>query len=205
MGFYSEVIIPQGLEWVMSQPVFADYRRQLLAEVSGQVLEIGFGTGLNLSHYSENVAKLIAIDANKGMNRLAQKRIDAANIEVAFEILNGENLPMEDNSFDSVVCTWTLCSIRKVEKAIEEIHRVLKRGGKFFFIEHGLSEEDRVKIWQNRLTPIQKIIADGCHLNRNMEQLVGNKFSNLTLSRFYAPNLPKFIGYMYQGIATKSG
>ncbi len=189
----------------MSQPVFADYRRQLLAEVSGQVLEIGFGTGLNLSHYSENVAKLIAIDANKGMNRLAQKRIDAANIEVAFEILNGENLPMEDNSFDSVVCTWTLCSIRKVEKAIEEIYRVLKPGGKFFFIEHGLSEEDRVKIWQNRLTPIQKIIADGCHLNRNMEQLVGNKFSNLTLSRFYAPNLPKFIGYMYQGIATKSG
>ena len=204
MGFYSEVIIPQGLEWVMSQPVFADYRRQLLAEVSGQVLEIGFGTGLNLSHYSENVAKLIAIDANKGMNRLAQKRIDAANIEVAFEILNGENLPMEDNSFDSVVCTWTLCSIRKVEKAIEEIHRVLKPGGKFFFIEHGLSEEDKVKVWQNRLTPIQKIIADGCHLNRNMEQLVGNKFSNLTLSRFYAPNLPKFIGYMYQGIATKS-
>ena len=111
---------------------------------------------------------------------------------------------MEDNSFDSVVCTWTLCSIRKVEKAIEEIHRVLKPGGKFFFIEHGLSEEDQVKVWQNRLTPIQKIIADGCHLNRNLEQLVGNKFSNLTLSRFYAPNLPKFIGYMYQGIATKS-
>ncbi len=204
MGFYSEVIIPQGLEWVMSQPVFADYRRQLLAEVSGQVLEIGFGTGLNLSHYSENVAKLIAIDANKGMKKFVQKRIDAANMKVALEILNGENLPMEDNSFDSVVCTWTLCSIRKVEKAIEEIHRVLKPGGKFFFIEHGLSEEDKVKVWQNRLTPIQKIIADGCHLNRNMEQLVGNKFSNLTLSRFYAPNLPKFIGYMYQGIATKS-
>ncbi len=204
MGFYSEVIIPQGLEWVMSQPVFADYRRQLLAEVSGQVLEIGFGTGLNLSHYSENVAKLIAIDANKGMKKFVQKRIDAANMKVALEILNGENLPMEDNSFDSVVCTWTLCSIRKVEKAIEEIHRVLKPGGKFFFIEHGLSEEDKVKVWPNRLTPIQKIIADGCHLNRNMEQLVGNKFSNLTLSRFYAPNLPKFIGYMYQGIATKS-
>ncbi len=204
MGFYSEVIIPQGLEWVMSQPVFADYRRQLLAEVSGQVLEIGFGTGLNLSHYSENVAKLIAIDANKGMKKFVQKRIDAANMKVALEILNGENLPMEGNSFDSVVCTWTLCSIRKVEKAIEEIHRVLKPGGKFFFIEHGLSEEDKVKVWPNRLTPIQKIIADGCHLNRNMEQLVGNKFSNLTLSRFYAPNLPKFIGYMYQGIATKS-
>jgi ubiquinone/menaquinone biosynthesis C-methylase UbiE len=110
---------------------------------------------------------------------------------------------MADNSFDSVVSTWTLCSIANVDRAIAEIHRVLKPEGKFFFLEHGLSQESRVQTCQNILTPVQKIIADGCHLNRNIKQLVANKFKNLKIEEFYAPNLPKFIGYMYKGIAIK--
>ncbi|MBC6419517.1 MAG: methyltransferase domain-containing protein, partial [Prochloron sp. SP5CPC1] len=107
------------------------------------------------------------------------------------------------NSFDNVVCTWTLCSIQKVEQAIAEIHRILKPEGKFFFIEHGLSEERKIQIWQHRLTSLQKIIADGCHLNRNMQQLIETKFNHLTMTKFYAPKIPKFLGYMYKGIATK--
>jgi ubiquinone/menaquinone biosynthesis C-methylase UbiE len=203
MGFYSEFIFPSMMEFSMSQPLFAKYRQELLANVSGEVLEIGFGTGLNLPHYPCTVEKLTIIDPNPGMKKYAQKRIEASAISVESQILNSEKLPMADNSFDSVVSTWTLCSIANVDRAIAEIHRVLKPEGKFFFLEHGLSQESRVQTCQNILTPVQKIIADGCHLNRNIKQLVANKFKNLKIEEFYAPNLPKFIGYMYKGIAIK--
>lgn len=203
MGFYSEFIFPSMMEFSMSQPLFAKYRQELLANVSGEVLEIGFGTGLNLPHYPCTVEKLTIIDPNPGMKKYAQKRIEASAISVESQILNSEKLPMADNSFDSVVSTWTLCSIANVDRAIAEIHRVLKPEGKFFFLEHGLSQESRVQTCQNILTPVQKIIADGCHLNRNIKQLVANKFKNLKIEEFYAPNLPKFVGYMYKGIAIK--
>ncbi|NEN99735.1 MAG: methyltransferase domain-containing protein, partial [Moorea sp. SIO3I7] len=130
--------------------------------------------------------------------------IDESEINVDFRVLNGENLPMADHSFDSVVSTWTLCSITKVNQAIEEIYRVLKPGGKFFFIEHGMSDESKVQVWQNRLTPVQKIIGDGCHLNRNIKQLVEKHFEILTLEEFYEPKFPKIMGYMYKGVAQKS-
>ncbi len=203
MGFYSNFILPQAMDWVMSNSLLSQYRQEVLAEVSGKVLEIGFGTGLNLPHYPQNIQKLTTIDANYGMNKLAQKRIQASKIRVDSRILNGENLPMPDNSFDSVVSTWTLCSIARVDQALEEIYRVLKPGGKFFFIEHGLSNEPKVQVWQNRLTPLQKIIGDGCHLNRNIKQIVEKQFNNITLEEFDAPNSPKIIGFMYKGVATK--
>ena len=161
------------------------------------------GTGLNLIHYPENINKITAIDPNPGMNRLAQKRIENSDITVDDHLLNSENLPFLDNSFDSVVSTWTLCSIGKVDKAISEIYRVLKPNGKFYFIEHGLSNEPKIQVWQNRLTPIQKIIADGCHLNRNIQKIVENQFKILIIEEFYAENVPKIMGYYYQGIATK--
>lgn len=187
----------------MSDSVLTQYRQEVLSEVSGEVLEIGFGTGLNLPHYPEPIQKLTAIDPNSGMNALARKRIQSSRIIVANRVLNGENLPMDDNSFDSVVSTWTLCSIAKVEQALLEIHRVLKPGGKFFFIEHGLSDDPKVQVWQHRLTPLQKIIADGCHLDRNMKKLVENQFEVLKLEQFYMEETPKFAGYMYKGVATK--
>ncbi|MBO1347922.1 MAG: class I SAM-dependent methyltransferase [Hormoscilla sp. GUM202] len=203
MGFYSQVIFPRALDWMMSDPVLTQYRQEVLSEVSGEVLEIGFGTGLNLPHYPETLQKLTEIDSNARMNALAIKRIQSSGIIVANRVLNGENLPMDDNSFDSVVSTWTLCSIAKVEQALQEIYRVLKPGGKFFFIEHGLSDDPKVQVWQHRLTPLQKIIADGCHLDRNMKKLVENQFEVLKLEEFYMEKTPKFAGYMYKGIATK--
>ena len=187
----------------MSGKTFAHYRRQVLANVQGEVLEIGFGTGLNLPYYSDRVTKITTVDANAGANALAQKRIRASSIAIDNQVLNGEHLPMADNNFDSVVSTWTLCSIANVEQALHEIHRVLKPGGRFFFIEHGLSNEATVQRWQNRLTPLQKVIADGCHLNRNMQQLVQQQFASVTLETFYATQMPKAFGYFYQGIATK--
>lgn len=205
MGFYSQVIFPRLVDWAMSSnPAFVDYRQQVLSEVFGEVLEIGFGTGLNLPHYPEDIQKLTVIDANPGMNALAQKRIQTSPISIEHRVLNSERLPMPDNSFDSVVSTWTLCSIANVDQALKELHRVLKPGGKFFFLEHGLSDEPKVQVWQNRLTPLQKAIADGCHLNRNIKQLIGNHFQILQLDQFYAPNEPKTHSYMYQGVATKA-
>ncbi|WP_315874764.1 class I SAM-dependent methyltransferase [Thermocoleostomius sinensis] len=203
MGFYSQRIFPYLLDWSMSDQSFANYRRTVLAEVEGDVLEIGFGTGLNLSYYPEHIHKLVAIDANPGVHKLAQKRINTSSITVDHRVLNGEHLPMSDGTFDSVVSTWTLCSIANIDQALQEIHRVLKPGGRFFFIEHGLSRDPQVQAWQNRLNPLQTIIADGCHLNRNIRQLVENQFSSVSLKEFYADKTPKFLGYLYQGIATK--
>ncbi|NER20022.1 MAG: class I SAM-dependent methyltransferase [Symploca sp. SIO1B1] len=204
MGFYSEFILPCCLDWTMSSPQLASYRQEVLSEVSGEVLEIGFGTGLNLSYYPQSLTTLTIVDVNPGMNRFAKKRIKNSSITVDSRILNGESLPMADNSFDSIVSTWTLCSITNVDKALQEIHRVLKPGGKFFFIEHGLSAQPQVQIWQNRLNPLQKIIGDGCNLNRNIKQLVEHHLQLVTLDQFYTPKLPKTHGYMYKGVATKA-
>ncbi|NEP59032.1 MAG: class I SAM-dependent methyltransferase [Symploca sp. SIO2G7] len=204
MGFYSKFILPRCLEWSMSTPQLASYRQEVLSEVSGDVLEIGFGTGLNLSYYPKSITKLTIIDINPGMNSIAQKRIKNSSMTVDSRILNGENLPMADNRFDSVVSTWTLCSITNVDQALQEIHRVLKPGGKFFFIEHGLSDQPKVQIWQNRLNPLQKIIGDGCHLNRNIKRLVEHHLQLVALEQFYTPKVPKTHGYMYKGVATKA-
>ncbi|MEO0970774.1 MAG: class I SAM-dependent methyltransferase [Cyanobacteria bacterium J06639_18] len=204
MGFYSQKILPYLLDWSMSIPRVSKYRQEILANVEGEILEIGFGTGLNLSYYPENIRKIITVDNNPGVHKLAQKRIGKSSITVDHRILSGENLPMADNTFDSVVSTWTLCSIQKVEQALKEIYRVLKPGGKFFFIEHGLSNEPDIQVWQNRLNPLEKFIADGCHLNRNIRQIIEQQFNHVSLEEFYAENTPKFLGYMYKGIAIKT-
>lgn len=203
MGFYSNLIVPYCIDLTMSGSDLEQYRQKLLADVSGEILEIGFGTGLNLPHYPQEVEKITTIDPNPGMQKLARSRIAKSSIAVDYKVLNGESLPMEDETFDSVVCTWTLCSIPKVEQALYQVHRLLKPEGKFYFIEHGLSKDPNVRVWQNRLTPIQRVIADGCHLNRKINELVRQQFDNVTIEQFYAPKLPRVIGYMYRGIAVK--
>lgn len=204
MGVYAQLIFPRLLELSMSSQSITDYRKQLLSDVRGDVLEIGFGTGLNLPHYPATVTSLTTLDPNEGMGAIAQKRIEASPIPVTTKLSSGENLPMLDQSFDDVVCTWTLCSIPDASKALSEAYRVLKPGGRFFFIEHGLSEESRVQAWQNRITPVQKIVADGCHLNRKIDVLVSKIFDHVEVKAFYAPKLPKVLGYFYQGVAVKN-
>jgi ubiquinone/menaquinone biosynthesis C-methylase UbiE len=203
MGFYSQIILPCLLDWSLSDPKLAKYRQELLADVTGEVLEIGFGTGLNLAYYPEHIHKITTIDVNPGMNSLAKKRIDDSGIQVEQLLVSSENLPMADNIFDSVVSTWTLCSIANVEQALKEVYRVLKPGGKFFFVEHGLSNKPNVQVWQHRLTPIQKVIGDGCHLNRDIQKLVEQQFDYVELKRFTPENLPDLITHLYKGFATK--
>ena len=138
------------------------------------------------------------------MHRLARKRIEKSGITVTHHVLSGEHLPMDDASYDYVVCTFTLCSIPDVSQALLEINRVLKPQGNFVFLEHGLSDVTKVQAWQHRLNPLQKKIGDGCHLNRKIDDLVlGASFDITSLKRFHLPYVPKFIGYCYQGIAAK--
>jgi ubiquinone/menaquinone biosynthesis C-methylase UbiE len=203
MGFYSRIVLPRLMDWSMSGPEMAQYRQQLLADVSGQVLEIGFGTGLNLAYYPEHIKQLTTIDINPGMHTLARQRIQTSPIQVEHQVLSSDRLPMPDNTFNSVVSTWTLCSIDNVQAALQEIHRVLKPSGKFFFVEHGLSSEPNIQTWQHRLTPLQKIIGDGCHLDRNIKALIEPVFHNFRLEEFYEQSVPKTFGYFYRGTAQK--
>ena len=204
MGFYSEKIIPFFYDKSMDKSHIEEGRKEILKDVSGNVLEIGFGTGLNLPHYPSTVNRLTIIDKNPGMNKKAQLRIKQSDIEIESKVLNGEELPFENDSFDSIVSTYTLCSIKNINKALKEIHRVLKSDGKFFFQEHGLSDNPKIQKWQNFLNPLQKIWADGCHLNRDFKLLIGNSgFRFESFRNFEMEEDPKTHGYMYEGIAVK--
>ncbi|ASC73173.1 Ubiquinone/menaquinone biosynthesis C-methyltransferase UbiE [Halomicronema hongdechloris C2206] len=203
MGLYGEIIFPRLLDWTMAGELFATYRRQVLAQAQGKVLEIGFGTGLNLAYYPEAVTHLTVIEPNRGAGAIARKRLAQSPLPVDSHPIGGEHLPMADASFDTVVSTWTLCSIAAVEQALREVYRVLKPEGRFLFIEHGQSPDPGVRRWQTRLTPVQKIIADGCHLNRPIGKLVAEVFPQVSLQEFYGNGWPQIAGYLYQGQATK--
>jgi ubiquinone/menaquinone biosynthesis C-methylase UbiE len=202
MSLYSRHIFPRLLDWLMLQPAFTRARAELLADIQGEVLEIGFGTGLNLAHYPSAVTRLTTVDVNPGVHRLAEVRLKKSALPVRAALLSGESLPMPDASFDAVVSTWTLCSIPDVESALQEVRRVLKPGGRFYFVEHGLSPDPRVAKWQHRLTPVQKIIADGCHLNRDHLQLITAAGMMVVEKRqFQAEGLPAVGSFMTLGIA----
>jgi ubiquinone/menaquinone biosynthesis C-methylase UbiE len=203
MGLWRTIIFPRLLDICMAAPL-EQYRLPIVAQATGQVLEVGFGTGLNVPYYPPHVTRLTALDANPGMFPVARKRIAAAAIPVDPLVGDGEHLAFAENSFDTVVSTWTLCSIPDVRQALREIYRVLKPGGCFVFVEHGLSSELRIQTWQHRLTPVQKKLADGCHLDRNIETLVTSlSFELQRLERFYAEQTPKVFGALYAGVARK--
>ena len=204
MRFFSQVIVPRLCDFLMNKSLLARHRRQLLAGAYGDVLEIGFGTGLNLPYYPKGVHKLTAVDPNPGMHRLAQKRIKQRGIEVDQHVLKGERLPFEDRRFDCAVSTFTLCSIEDVAQALREVYRVLKSGGTFLFLEHGLSPEPGVQKWQRRLNWLQVRLANGCNLDRNMKELVAAQpFASVEVEEFYRKRVPKTHGYLYQGTAVK--
>lgn len=202
MSFYARHIFPYLLDFTMRQPAFTAARQELLQGVTGEVLEIGFGTGLNLAYYPPGVRRLTSIDVNPGVHRLAADRLRHSAIRVIHTVLNGESLPMADASFDAVVSTWTLCSIARVDQALREVRRVLKPDGRFYFVEHGLSPDPGVARWQHRLTPVQKVIADGCHLDRDILGLISAAgFQQIEARHFLAAGLPAVGSFMTLGSA----
>lgn len=202
---YKNKIFPIILDHVMQVGAFSKARKKLLSNISGHVVEIGFGTGLNLPFYDENkVLSLTTVDPHEGMNQLANQRIAEVKFPVIHRQLSAEHLPFDDNSVDVVVSTWTLCSIPNVDMALAEIRRVLKPQGTFYFVEHGLSPDPQIAKWQHRLTPVQKVIGDGCHLNRDMKGLVEK--SGLTIThceQFNAQNMIRIASWMTLGEAQK--
>lgn len=204
MGFYSRIVFPWLCDFALDQPIVAKHRRELLSQAGGKTLEIGFGTGLNLSCYPKEVRKITVVDPNPGMHRRAQKRIQQTDIEVDKRVLSSEELPFEAATFDCVVSTFTLCSIQQVDRALAEVFRVLKPEGRFLMLEHGLSNELKIQKKQRRLNGLQRLLGDNCHLDRNIPELVKQQpFRSVELEEFYLEKTPKTHGYIYRGMAIR--
>jgi ubiquinone/menaquinone biosynthesis C-methylase UbiE len=201
MSLYNDLIVPRLVHWTLRGPEFDRLRRECVADLSGTVLEVGFGSGLNLTFYPPEVTRLLAVEPSRLAWKMAGEAVAAAPFPVEVVSETAESLPLEDGSVEAAVSTWTLCTIPDVKRALAEVRRVLEPGGAFRFVEHGRSHEPKVARWQDRLTPIQKRLAGGCHLNRRIGELVEEAGFRLErLATFYLSR-PKIATYFYQGSA----
>jgi ubiquinone/menaquinone biosynthesis C-methylase UbiE len=204
MGFYENQVVPRLTDLIMRRRELTPIRARVAASLGGDVLEVGFGSGLNVAHYPAAVTRVRAVDPAIIGRKLAAKRVASSGVTVEYVDLDGQALSQVSASIDHVLTTWTLCSIPDVDRALSEIRRVLRPGGSFHFVEHGRSPDPTVAGWQDRLTPIQRRLAGGCHLNRPIDELVRNSGLELIqLENYYAKG-PRPFGYMFEGVATKS-
>ena len=206
VGLYSRFIFPFVLDHAMNRGSIAAQRPLALAEASGEVLELGFGTGLNLPHYPKGVTRVVAVEPNAKLSRRATERIVSSPIDVEVASLRGDReLPFDAGRFDCAVSTWTMCTIPDVAAALAEVHRVLKPGGRLLFVEHGLAPEPAVQRWQRRLTPAMRFLGDGCRLDRDIDALVrASPLAVERCERFYLPDTFRVGGFTYRGSAVKA-
>ena len=205
MGLYSKHIFPRVLDWSLGSEEVRRQRKRALAEACGNVLEIGFGTGLNLAHYPDAVTRLTVIDAERMLPARVERRIAEARmpVEKFFLDASGE-LPFDNDSFDSVVTTFTLCSIDDLEAALAGVRRVLKPGGRFIFLEHGRSDDPKTARRQDLYNPIHRFLSCGCNVNRPIDvNIKASGFDVVTLDRFLMKAAPRVVGEMYRGMAAK--
>ncbi|HUK90636.1 MAG TPA: class I SAM-dependent methyltransferase [Blastocatellia bacterium] len=204
MGLYSKYIFPGILEWGLDNRAIRDLRSKTLRTARGRVLEIGFGTGLNLPYYPSDVDELVIIDPEQMLPKRVERRIEQSGLKVTQMKLDAAAaLPFEAQSFDTVVTTFTLCSIQNVQAALVGIRRMLTPDGHFVFLEHGRSDDPKVARRQDRLNPLQKMFAAGCNINRPIDELVRDAGLTITqLERFVMPDVPRVTGEMYLGTAT---
>ena len=206
MSFYERRILPHIINLGMNTKVLQAERTRCLQEVKGVVLEIGFGTGLNLPHYPSTVTKIVGVDPSATSAKLARKRIAASPVPVETIGLSAENLPVPDASFESIVSTFTLCTIPDASGALLEMQRALAPGGRFYFVEHGLAEEPKVERWQHRLNAINQRLLGGCSLTRPIVTLIEQAgFEIERLEKSYMKGAPKFAGFVYRGVAKRIG
>jgi ubiquinone/menaquinone biosynthesis C-methylase UbiE len=206
MGLYSKHIFPRFLDWSLGNATLAKHRLAALAPLRGHVLEIGFGTGLNLPFFPREVTRLTAIDSKQMLPKKVAKRIAEARMPVeCLQLDAGVRLPLDSLAFDGVVTTFTLCSIAHVHSALHETRRVLKPEGQYVFLEHGRSDDPRIARRQDFFNPVQKVIGCGCNLNRKIDDLIRESgFEIVKLERYLMADVPRILGETYQGIARRS-
>lgn len=202
MGIYSERVLPRIINVACGLKSSDPLRERVCAGLEGDVVEIGFGSGLNVPFYPEKVNRVAAVEPADLGWKLAEKRLRDAPVKVERSGLDGQSLPFPDDSFDSALSTWTLCTIPDATAALHEVRRVLKPGGTFHFVEHGLAPDDSVRRWQHRLEPMQKRVFGGCHLTREPTELLAQAgFTLLEVDTFYEDGAPKFLAADSLGVA----
>ena len=201
-NLYERYVLPTLIDKACGQPPMTELRARYVSQAVGRVLEIGIGSGLNLSHYGPEVSSVTGIDPTAELTVKAEQRAERIAAQVDVIGVSGEMLPVDNDEFDTVVCTWTLCSIPNPYRAVAEMRRALKPGGQLIFVEHGKSEEPNIAKWQRRIEPIWKKIGGGCHLTRRADDLLTDGGFHLReFESDYQPG-PKFAAFMMHGIAT---
>jgi ubiquinone/menaquinone biosynthesis C-methylase UbiE len=203
MGLYGDQILPRAIDLVLRGGEFARLRARVAAGLEGEMLEIGFGSGLNIPYYPSGLKRVQAVDPAIVGRQLAGKRAAACAVPIDYIGADAEALPAGDASVDSVLSTWTLCTISDANRALAEIRRVLRPGGALHFVEHGLAPDVKVARLQQRLTPLQRRAFGGCHLNRQIDQLVAAAGLELTRMDTYYMKGPRAMGFTYEGVAVR--
>jgi ubiquinone/menaquinone biosynthesis C-methylase UbiE len=201
MGFYEQRVLPRIIDLACGSAEIEPYRRRITAGISGEVVELGFGSGLNIPHYPSGTTCVHAVDPSTLGQQLASERLAASETPVDFAGLDGQQLPFSDDSADAVLSTFTLCTIPDADAALAEVRRVLKPGGTLHFVEHGRSPDIRVTRWQDRWNPFQQVLFGGCNVNRPIAAMIeraGLRIESLDNSHLGGP---KFLNYIYEGIA----
>jgi len=203
MSFYDDKILPHVIHLACGSKPILKQREKIVPQAEGRILEIGMGSGINIQYYDPaKVEKLWGLEPSRGMREKARSRVKAAAFDLEWLDLPGEEIPLEDNSVDTIVLTYTLCTIPDWLGALQQMRRVLKPGGKLLFSEHGQAPDAVVKKWQDRIDPLWGKLAGGCHLNRDIPQLLyQGGFKVQQLQTLYLPSTPKVAGFTYWGFA----
>jgi ubiquinone/menaquinone biosynthesis C-methylase UbiE len=204
MGFYNDVILPRLCHLVMQDPRLTRYRERVIGSAEGRVLEIGIGSGLNLPFYQRHAHEIVGVEPIPQLIAMARQVAERMSIPVTFIEESAEAISLEDNTVDTVVSTWTLCTIPEANSTLAEMRRVLKPSGRLLFVEHGLAPEASVRRWQTWLTPVWKRISCGCQLNRPIRTMIekaGFSFDRLETAYMPGPKPMAFISFIYEGSA----
>ncbi|MEO5329763.1 MAG: class I SAM-dependent methyltransferase [Magnetococcus sp. THC-1_WYH] len=203
IAFYNEWILPWAINRIMGKAIFAAERARIVPKATGKVLEIGMGSGFNLPYYSPHVEHLFGLEPAEHLKQKAIDKIPFVTFPVAWIGMTAEHIPLESQSMDTVISTWTLCTVPDVRRALSEIFRVLKPNGQFLFIEHGRSPDRTVQVVQNTLNPLWKKIGGGCHLNRPMDKLILNAGFRMISCETGAMNGAGPLSFLFRGVAQR--